>query len=279
RSLASARRINQVFDEKSTLSDPVDPVIAVSDGRIDFDHVFFKYKADAKEYTLSDITLHIRSGETVGIIGGTGSSKSTLVQLIPRLYDVSQGCVSVGGKDVRAYSLEALRDAVGIVLQKNVLFSGTIRENLKWGREDASDEELMKACRIACADEFIAKFPDGLDTLLDQGGVNLSGGQRQRLCIARTLLKHPKILIFDDSTSAVDTATEGRIRAGLAGIPSMTKLIIAQRITSVMHADKIIILDDGKIHAVGAHESLLASSPIYQEIYESQMKGIQEGGM
>ena len=279
RSLASARRINQVFDEKSTLSDPVDPVIAVSDGRIDFDHVFFKYKADAKEYTLSDITLHIRSGETVGIIGGTGSSKSTLVQLIPRLYDVSQGCVSVGGKDVRAYSLEALRDAVGIVLQKNVLFSGTIRENLKWGREDASDEELMKACRIACADEFIAKFPDGLDTLLDQGGVNLSGGQRQRLCIARTLLKHPKILIFDDSTNAVDTATEGRIRAGLAGIPSMTKLIIAQRITSVMHADKIIILDDGKIHAVGAHESLLASSPIYQEIYESQMKGIQEGGM
>ena len=279
RSLASARRINQVFDEKSTLSDPVDPVIAVSDGRIDFDHVFFKYKADAKEYTLSDITLHIRSGETVGIIGGTGSSKSTLVQLIPRLYDVSQGCVSVGGKDVRAYSLEALRDAVGIVLQKNVLFSGTIRENLKWGREDASYEELMKACRIACADEFIAKFPDGLDTLLDQGGVNLSGGQRQRLCIARTLLKHPKILIFDDSTSAVDTATEGRIRAGLAGIPSMTKLIIAQRITSVMHADKIIILDDGKIHAVGAHESLLASSPIYQEIYESQMKGIQEGGM
>ena len=188
------------------------------------------------------------------------------MQLIPRLYDVSQGCVSVGGKDVRAYSLEALRDAVGIVLQKNVLFSGTIRENLKWGREDASDEELMKACRIACADEFIATFPDGLDTLLDQGGVNLSGGQRQRLCIARTLLKHPKILIFDDSTSAVDTATEGRIRAGLAGIPSMTKLIIAQRITSVMHADKIIILDDGKIHAVGAHESLLASSPIYQEI-------------
>lgn len=279
RSLASVSRISQVLAEEPDLADVPDGLETVENGQVEFRNVEFKYSAGAARPALSQVCLKFLPGQTIGIIGGTGSSKSTLVQLIPRLYDVSQGCVSVGGKDVRAYSLEALRDAVGIVLQKNVLFSGTIRENLKWGREDASDEELMKACRIACADEFIAKFPDGLDTLLDQGGVNLSGGQRQRLCIARTLLKHPKILIFDDSTSAVDTATEGRIRAGLAGIPSMTKLIIAQRITSVMHADKIIILDDGKIHAVGAHESLLASSPIYQEIYESQMKGIQEGGM
>ncbi|MGI6006013.1 MAG: ABC transporter ATP-binding protein [Ruminococcus sp.] len=279
RSLASAARINQVFDEKSSLADPEHPLTEIPDGRIDFNHVFFKYKEHADACTLSDISLHIGAGETVGIIGGTGSSKSTLVQLIPRLYDVTRGSVSVGGEDVRSYSLTALRDAVGIVLQKNVLFSGTIRENLQWGSKSATDEELMEACRISCADEFISTFPEGLDTLLDQGGVNLSGGQRQRLCIARTLLKHPKILIFDDSTSAVDTATETKIRKALARIPSMTKLIIAQRITSVMQADKIVILDDGKIHAVGTHESLLASSPIYREIYESQVKGIQEGGM
>ena len=273
RSLASARRINQVFDETSTLSDPENPCHVIPDGQIDFDHVSFKYKKEAKEYTLSDIDLHIKAGETVGIIGGTGSSKSTLVQLIPRLYDATAGSVRVGGRDVRSYSLEALRDGVGIVLQKNVLFSGTIRENLLWGSPGATEDELQAACRAACADEFIRTLPEGLDTRLDQGGVNLSGGQRQRLCIARALLKRPKILIFDDSTSAVDTATESRIREALEAIPSMTKLVIAQRILSVMHADKIVILDDGRIHAVGTHQSLLAESPIYREIYESQKGG------
>ena len=273
RSLASARRINQVFDETSTLSDPKNPCHVIPDGQIDFDHVSFKYKKEAKEYTLSDIDLHIKAGETVGIIGGTGSSKSTLVQLIPRLYDATAGSVRVGGRDVRSYSLESLRDGVGIVLQKNVLFSGTIRENLLWGSPGATEDELQAACRAACADEFIRTLPEGLDTRLDQGGVNLSGGQRQRLCIARALLKQPKILIFDDSTSAVDTATESRIREALEAIPSMTKLIIAQRILSVMHADKIVILDDGRIHAVGTHQSLLAESPIYREIYESQKGG------
>ena len=273
RSLASARRINQVFDETSTLSDPENPCHVIPDGQIDFDHVSFKYKKEAKEYTLSDIDLHIKAGETVGIIGGTGSSKSTLVQLIPRLYDATAGSVRVGGRDVRSYSLESLRDGVGIVLQKNVLFSGTIRENLLWGSPEATEDELQAACRAACADEFIRTLPEGLDTRLDQGGVNLSGGQRQRLCIARALLKRPKILIFDDSTSAVDTATESRIREALEAIPSMTKLVIAQRILSVMHADKIVILDDGRIHAVGTHQSLLAESPIYREIYESQKGG------
>ena len=273
RSLASARRINQVFDETSTLSDPENPCHVIPDGQIDFDHVSFKYKKEAKEYTLSDIDLHIKAGETVGIIGGTGSSKSTLVQLIPRLYDATAGSVRVGGRDVRSYSLESLRDRVGIVLQKNVLFSGTIRENLLWGSPGATEDELQAACRAACADEFIRTLPEGLDTRLDQGGVNLSGGQRQRLCIARALLKRPKIIIFDDSTSAVDTATESRIREALEAIPSMTKLVIAQRILSVMHADKIVILDDGRIHAVGTHQSLLAESPIYREIYESQKGG------
>ncbi|WP_334306007.1 ABC transporter ATP-binding protein [Claveliimonas bilis] len=273
RSLASARRINQVFDECPDLSDPKDPVTEISDGRIDFEHVYFKYKRDAQQYTLSDIDLHIRSGETVGIIGGTGSSKTTLVQLIPRLYDASGGRVLVGGSDVRSYSLCALRDAVGIVLQKNVLFSGTIRENLRWGNPGASDTEIWNACHTACADEFIRHFPDGLDTRLEQGGINLSGGQKQRLCIARTLLKHPKILIFDDSTSAVDTATEEKMRRRLSALSSMTKLVIAQRVTSVMHADKILILDDGHLHALGTHESLLASCPVYQEIYDSQMRG------
>ena len=273
RSLASARRINQVFDETSTLSDPENPCHVIPDGQIDFDHVSFKYKKEAKEYTLSDIDLHIKAGATVGIIGGTGSSKSTLVQLIPRLYDATAGSVRVGGRDVRSYSLESLRDRVGIVLQKNVLFSGTIRENLLWGSPEATEDELQAACRAACADEFIRTLPEGLDTRLDQGGVNLSGGQRQRLCIARALLKRPKILIFDDSTSAVDTATESRIREALEAIPSMTKLVIAQRILSVMHADKIVILDDGRIHAVGTHQSLLAESPIYREIYESQKGG------
>ena len=209
----------------------------------------------------------------MGIIGGTGSAKSTLVQLIPRLYDATSGTVKVGGRDVRDYRLCALRDAVGIVLQKNVLFSGTIRDNLRWGDPEASDETLWAACRAACADEFLEKMPDGLDTDLGQGGVNVSGGQKQRLCIARTLLKRPKVLIFDDSTSAVDTATEARIRANLRALPQVTKLIIAQRITSVMDADKIVILEDGHIHAVGTHQELLASDRIYQEIYDSQMKG------
>ncbi len=273
RSLASAKRINEVFDETSSLTDRKTPCRKIPNGQIDFLHVSFKYKAHAEEYALSDIDIHIPSGQTVGIIGGTGCGKSSLVQLIPRLYDATSGHVLVGGKDVKEYSLKALRDAVGIVLQKNVLFFGTIRENLQWGNAHASDKELWDALSIACADEFVKQMPEGLDTMLEQGGVNLSGGQRQRLCIARTLLKHPKVIIFDDSTSAVDTATESRIQKRLSAIPWMTKIIIAQRITSVMHADQILILEDGHIHAVGTHQSLLAKDEIYQEIYHSQMKG------
>ena len=273
RSLASARRICEVLDEEVVLTSPDGAVAAVPDGSVDFEHVSFKYRADAKEHALSGVDLHIPAGQTVGILGGTGSAKSTLVQLIPRLYDATEGVVKVGGRDVREYDLQALRDAVGIVLQKNVLFSGTVRENLLWGDPDADDEALWAACRAACADEFLERMPKGLDTDLGQGGVNVSGGQKQRLCIARTLLKRPKVLIFDDSTSAVDTATEARIRAALTALPGVTKLIIAQRITSVMNTDQIIILEDGRVHAVGTHESLLASDPIYQEIYASQMKG------
>ena len=278
RSLASARRINEVFDETPTIREKTDAAHTIPNGRIDFNHVFFKYSDTAEEYTLSDVDLHFSAGQTIGIIGGTGSSKTSLVQLIPRLYDVSSGSVCVAGTDVRSCSLEHLRDAVGIVLQKNVLFSGTIRDNLRWGNPDATEEELNHACHVACADEFISHFLDGLDTWLEQGGVNLSGGQKQRLCIARTLLKKPKILIFDDSTSAVDTATESKIRRELASIKDMTKLIIAQRITSVMYADQIVIMDDGKVHAVGTHETLLESDPIYQEIYDSQMKGGMANG-
>lgn len=273
RSLASAKRINEVFDETSALTEPDAPCGEVKNGQIDFCHVTFKYKAHAKEAALSDIDLHIPSGQTVGIIGATGCGKSTLVQLIPRLYDATFGQVLVGGKDVRSYSLQTLRNAVGIVLQKNVLFSGTIRENLQWGNADASEDELWTALKVACADDFVRQMKDGLDTILEQGGVNLSGGQRQRICIARTLLKRPKVIIFDDSTSAVDTATETRIRKGLSALPWMTKIIIAQRVTSVMHADQILILEDGRIHAVGTHEQLLAADTIYQEIYHSQMKG------
>ena len=273
RSLASARRIREVLEEPADLADPADPVETVADGSVDFCDVSFKYAKSAEKDALSHVELHIAAGETVGIIGGTGSAKSTLVQLIPRLYDATSGTVKVGGRDVRDYRLCALRDAVGIVLQKNVLFSGTIRDNLRWGDPEASDETLWAACRAACADEFLEKMPDGLDTDLGQGGVNVSGGQKQRLCIARTLLKRPKVLIFDDSTSAVDTATEARIRANLRALPQVTKLIIAQRITSVMDADKIVILEDGHIHAVGTHQELLASDRIYQEIYDSQMKG------
>lgn len=273
RSLASARRIHQVLEEEPSLVSPENPLSEVPSGEITFENVSFKYYSKAEKNTLSHVNLQIRAGETVGIIGGTGASKSTLVQLIPRLYDATEGIVRVGGHRVQDYDLKALRDAVGIVLQKNILFSGSIRENLLWSNPLADDEMLWDACKKAAADEFLSHMPQGLDTDLGQGGVNVSGGQKQRLCIARTLLKNPKILIFDDSTSAVDTATETRIRQSLASLTQVTKLIIAQRITSVMDADKIIILDDGQIHAVGTHQDLLASDPIYQEIYYSQMKG------
>ena len=273
RSLASARRIREVLTEQPDLANAADPVDTVPNGQIDFEGVSFKYNAAAQKSALSDITLHIPAGATVGIIGGTGSAKTTLVQLIPRLYDATEGTVKVGGRDVRDYDLTALRDAVGIVLQKNLLFSGTIRDNLKWGNPDAAEEQLWAACRAAHADEFLDRMPDGLDTDLGQGGVNVSGGQKQRLCIARTLLKHPKVLIFDDSTSAVDTATESGIRRALAELTDVTKLIIAQRISSVQSADLIVILEDGRLHAVGTHAELLEKDTIYQEIYYSQMKG------
>ena len=273
RSLASARRIREVLTEQPDLANAADPLETVPNGQIDFEGVSFKYNAAAQKSALSDITLHIPAGATVGIIGGTGSAKTTLVQLIPRLYDATEGTVKVGGRDVRDYDLTALRDAVGIVLQKNLLFSGTIRDNLKWGNPNAAEEQLWAACRAAHADEFLDRMPDGLDTDLGQGGVNVSGGQKQRLCIARTLLKHPKVLIFDDSTSAVDTATESGIRRALAELTDVTKLIIAQRISSVQSADLIVILEDGRLHAVGIHAELLEKDTIYQEIYYSQMKG------
>ena len=273
RSLASAHRIAAVLDEPVELESPAHPVTEIPDGGVVFEHVSFKYHPDAAEYALAGIDLAIQPGQTVGILGGTGSAKSTLVQLIPRLYDATEGRVLVGGRDVREYDLTALRDAVGIVLQKNVLFSGTVRENLLWGDPTADDDTLWAACRAACADEFLQRMPGGLDADLGQGGVNVSGGQKQRLCIARTLLKKPRILIFDDSVSAVDTATEAKIRKALAALQGVTKIIIAQRVTSVMGTDKIVVLEDGHIHAVGTHSQLLASDPIYQEIYHSQMKG------
>ena len=273
RSLASAARVMEVLDHAPSLTDGAEARDKIADGSVEFCHVDFKYSATAQENVLEDICLRIPPGQTLGILGGTGSAKTSLVQLIPRLYDVTGGCVKVGGRDVREYRLEALRDAVGIVLQKNVLFSGTIRENLLWGNEQASDEELDWACRTACADEFLSRMPKGLDTELGQGGVNVSGGQKQRLCIARTLLKRPKVLIFDDSTSAVDTATEARIRAGLAALKDTTKIIIAQRVTSVMEADQILVLEDGRVNGIGTHAQLLAENAIYREIYESQMKG------
>ena len=273
RSLASCERIIEVLDEQPDINDTMAAAAKVKEGSIDFDHVYFKYKSDAQEYVLSDISLHIPEGSTVGILGGTGSAKTTLVQLIPRLYDVDDGEVRIDGKNVKEYSIEHLRDAVGMVLQKNTLFSGTIRENLLWGDEHASDQDIEWACHIAAVDEFIHGFPKGYDTDLGQGGVNVSGGQKQRLCIARALLKRPKVLIFDDSTSAVDTATEANIREGLASLTDTTKIIIAQRVSSVQHADQIVIMDDGKIHAIGNHEELLASDPIYQDIYTSQQEG------
>ena len=278
RSLASARRINEVLDEQPEIVSPKDPVMDIADGSVDFDNVSFKYKKKAKEYVLSGVNLHFKAGETIGILGGTGSAKSSLVQLIPRLYDVTEGSVRVGGRDVREYDIRALRDAVSIVLQKNVLFSGTVRNNLSWGDQKADDEMMWKALEEAGADEFIRKMPEGLDTDMGQGGVNFSGGQKQRLCIARALLKKPKILIMDDSTSAVDTATESKIRSELKKLTGITKIIIAQRISSVMNTDKIVILEDGRVHAVGTHEELIKNNPIYQEIYASQMKGGAEDG-
>ena len=274
RAIACGKRIVEVLEEEPRITDKdADPALTVEDGSIRFDHVYFKYHDTAESWNLEDVSFSVPSGATVGILGGTGSAKSTLVSMIPRLYDVNDGAVFVGGHNVKNYTMEALRDGCAMVLQKNTLFSGTIRENLRWGDEHATDQEIEDACRLACADEFIEKMPDGYDTYIEQGGVNVSGGQKQRLCIARTLLKHPKVLIFDDSTSAVDTATESGIRHALAGLGSVTKLIIAQRITSVQSADLIVILDDGRLHAVGTHDELLAKDTIYQEIYHSQMKG------
>ena len=278
RSLASAHRIAEILDENIVLPSPENGEKKVKDGSIDFENVSFKYREDAREYALENVNLHIPAGQTIGVIGTTGSAKTTLVQLIPRLYDATTGVVRVGGVNVHDYDLSVLRDSVNITLQKNVLFSGTVRENLKWGNPFADDETIWKACRAACADEFLNRMPKGLDTMLEQGGNNLSGGQKQRLCIARALLGNAKILIFDDSTSAVDTATEKKIRKALADYKDVTKIIIAQRITSVMNTDQIVILDDGKVHRVGTHKELLANDPIYQEIYASQMKGGNDDG-
>ena len=276
-SAESAERIVEVLEEKPSLTNPSNPVYEVKDGSVVFKNVNFKYSKTADRYALSDINLTIKSGETVGILGGTGSSKTSLIQLISRLYDVTDGAVTVGGVDVRDYDLETLRNQVAVVLQKNVLFSGTIKENLRWGNAEATDEEIMEACRLAQASEFIESFPDKYDTYIEQGGANVSGGQKQRLCIARALLKKPKILILDDSTSAVDTRTDALIRKAFREfIPETTKIIIAQRVSSVQDADKIIILDGGRVMAVGTHEELLASNEIYQEVYTSQNKGGDE---
>ena len=273
-STASCERIAEVLNEKSELSNPKDPIMDVADGRIVFDHVDFSYKKGSGEYVLKDINLDIKAGETIGIIGGTGSAKSSLVNLISRLYDVTNGSIRVGGKDVRSYDMEVLRNQVAVVLQKNVLFSGTILDNLRWGNKEATREECIRACQLACADEFIEKMPDGYDTYIEQGGSNVSGGQKQRLCIARALLKNPKVLILDDSTSAVDTATDARIREAFAReIPGTTKLIIAQRISSVQNADRIIVMNDGEIDGFGSHEELLSANRIYREVYESQTQG------
>ncbi|WP_417176093.1 ABC transporter ATP-binding protein [Anaerotignum sp.] len=273
-SYASMERAEEILDEKSDLHNPENPVYEVKDGSIEFDHVNFAYGKNADKLCLDNVNLKIPSGATVGIIGGTGSSKSTLVQLIPRLYDATEGAVKVGGRDVREYDIESLREEVAMVLQKNVLFSGTIKDNLRWGKEDATDEEMRHVCQLAQADEFIQTFPDGYDTYIEQGGTNVSGGQKQRLCIARALLKKPKILILDDSTSAVDTKTDALIRMAFREeIPNTTKIIIAQRISSVEDADLILVLDDGKINGMGTHQELLANNEIYREVYESQQKG------
>ena len=272
--MESGQRIVEVIQEKSNLANPKEPVYEVKDGSVDFENVSFKYSQKAKKMALQDIDLHIRSGETIGIIGGTGSAKSTLIQLISRLYDTTKGTVKVGGVDVKQYDIETLRNQVAVVLQKNVLFSGTISENLRWGNKEATDEEIRKACHMACADEFVELFPEKYDTYIDQGGSNVSGGQKQRLCIARALLKHPKILILDDSTSAVDTRTDAKIRKALRDyIPETTKIIIAQRISSVEDADRIIVMENGKIDGIGSHEELLKNNGIYREIYTSQNAG------
>ena len=273
-SMESCERIVAVLEEKHTISNPKNPIYEVKDGSIDFNNVSFKYSKRADRYALANINLHIKSGQTIGILGGTGSSKTSLVNLISRLYDVTEGEVKVAGVNVKDYDLVTLRDAVSVVLQKNVLFSGSIKENLRWGNKDATDEEIVEACHLACADEFIEQFPDKYDTHIEQGGTNVSGGQKQRLCIARALLKKPKILILDDSTSAVDTKTDAIIRAGFKKfIPETTKIIIAQRVSSVQDADQIIIMNNGSIEAIGTHDELLASNPIYQEVYYSQNKG------
>lgn len=276
-SLASAKRVSGVLNEKSTLSNPQNPDYNVKDGSIEFENVYFSYNNTAEKHVLSNINISIKSGETIGIIGGTGSSKTSLINLIGRLYDVSEGCVKVGGKDVRSYDIETLRDEVSVVLQSNVLFSGTILDNLRWGNQNATEQECIEACKLACADEFINSFPDKYNTKIEQGGTNVSGGQKQRLCIARALLKKPKILILDDSTSAVDTATDAKIREAFKSqIPNTTKIIISQRISSIAHSDRIIVMDDGEISAVGTHEQLVESNPIYNEIFTAQTSGSRD---
>lgn len=280
RAIACGKRIVEVLDEQPQITDAqADPALTVENGDIRFDHVYFKYHTTAEDWNLTDIDLHIESGMTVGILGGTGSAKSTLVSMIPRLYEVDEGTVYVGGRNVKDYTMEALRSGCAMVLQKNTLFSGTIRENLRWGRADATDAEIEEACRMACADEFIQRMPDGYDTYIEQGGTNVSGGQKQRLCIARAILRRPKVLILDDSTSAVDTATDAKIRGALkTALPGATKLIIAQRITSVMDADMILVLDDGRVVGRGTHAQLMESCEIYREVYESQQEGVSIDG-
>ena len=280
RAIACGKRIVEVLDEQPQITDAqADPALTVENGDIRFDHVYFKYHTTAEDWNLADIDLHIESGMTVGILGGTGSAKSTLVSMIPRLYEVDEGAVYVGGRNVKDYTMEALRSGCAMVLQKNTLFSGTIRENLRWGRADATDAEIEEACRMACADEFIQRMPDGYDTYIEQGGTNVSGGQKQRLCIARAILRRPKVLILDDSTSAVDTATDAKIRGALkTALPGATKLIIAQRITSVMDADMILVLDDGRVVGQGTHAQLMESCEIYREVYESQQEGVSIDG-
>ena len=280
RAIACGKRIVEVLEEEPRITDKdADPALTVEDGSIRFDHVCFKYHDTAESWNLEDVSFSVPSGATVGILGGTGSAKTTLVSMIPRLYDVNDGAVFVGGHNVKNYTMEALRDGCAMVLQKNTLFSGTIRENLRWGREDATDQEIEEACRMACADEFIQRMPDGYDTYIEQGGTNVSGGQKQRLCIARAILRQPKVLILDDSTSAVDTATDAKIRGALkTALPGATKLIIAQRITSVMDADMILVLDDGRVVGQGTHEQLMDSCEIYREVYESQQEGVSIDG-
>ena len=280
RAIACGKRIVEVLDEQPQITDAqADPALTVENGDIRFDHVYFKYHTTAEDWNLTDIDLHIESGMTVGILGGTGSAKSTLVSMIPRLYEVDEGAVYVGGRNVKDYTMEALRSGCAMVLQKNTLFSGTIRENLRWGRADATDAEIEEACRMACADEFIQRMPDGYDTYIEQDGTNVSGGQKQRLCIARAILRRPKVLILDDSTSAVDTATDAKIRGALkTALPGATKLIIAQRITSVMDADMILVLDDGRVVGQGTHAQLMESCEIYREVYESQQEGVSIDG-